>query len=229
MKDSDKSGHRERLRERFTRAGLEGFHNYETLELLLTYAIPRRDVKPLAKELVREFGTLRGVMDASREKLQRVNGIGENAAILLCLIKEISGSYLKERIMGRDAVTSAEDVIGFLDMTLSGENIEKFLGLYLNAKNEILAVEVLHEGTIDSTVVYPRKAIEFAIAHNAKSVIFVHNHPSGDPTPSRSDHALTLSLLKAATPMNIKIHDHIIIGKKGYYSTQEEGEMPVVR
>src|SRR3990170_3062151 len=185
MPDEDsKAGHMERLRERFKKAGLAGFHDYEVLELILTYAIPRRDVKPLAKTLIERFKGLRGVLDASFEELYSVNGIGENAALLLKFMKEVSGEYLKERVMKKDVIRSPEDVLNYLNLTLSGEKVEKFLAIYLNSKNEILSVETLHEGTIDQTVVYPRKVIENAFRHNARSIIFVHNHPSGDPTPS---------------------------------------------
>jgi len=224
MPDEDsKAGHRERLRERFKKAGLAGFHDYEVLELILTYAIPRRDVKPLAKTLIERFKGLRGVLDASFEELHSVNGIGENAALLLKFMKEVSGEYLKERVMKKDVIRSPEDVLNYLNLTLSGEKVEKFLAIYLNSKNEILSVETLHEGTIDQTVVYPRKVIENAFRHNARSIIFVHNHPSGDPTPSVKDRELTKELHKAASAVDIIVHDHIIIGKNGHFSARDGG------
>jgi DNA repair protein RadC len=218
-----KAGHRGRLRERFIKSGLEGFHDYEAVELLLTYAIPRRDVKPLAKILIQRFKGLRGVFDATLEELSTVKGVGENAAVLIKLLKEAAGAYLKEGVMKKDVVRSAKDVVDYLNLTLSGEKVEKFLALYLNSKNEILGVETLHEGSIDRTFVYPRKAIENAFKHNARSVIFVHNHPSGDPTPSEVDRKLTKELEAAASALDIIVHDHIIIGEKTHFSGKERG------
>lgn len=162
-------------------------------------------------------------MDASFEELYNVDGIGENASTLIRLIKEMAGEYLKERVMGKDVIRSARDVINYLAIALSGEKVEKFLALYLNSKNEVLGVETLHEGTIDQTAVYPRTIIESAFRHNAKSLILVHNHPSGDPTPSKSDRELTKGLERAASTLDILIHDHIIIGKNGHFSAREAG------
>jgi DNA repair protein RadC len=216
-------GHRRRLRERFKKSGLEGFHDYEVVELLLTFAIPRRDVKPLAKHLIKRFKGLRGLFDATSEELSSIKGVGDNAAVLVRLVKEAAKEYLRERMMKRDVIRSPKDVADYLNLTLSGEKVEKFLALYLNSKNEILGVETLHEGAIDRTFVYPRKAIENAFKHNARSIIFVHNHPSGDPTPSDVDRRLTKELEAAASALDIIVHDHIIVGKNGHFSSREEG------
>ncbi|VAV84474.1 UPF0758 family protein [hydrothermal vent metagenome] len=221
--NNENSGHRARLRERFLKSGLEGFHDYEVVELLLTFAIPRRDVKPLAKKLIKDYKGLRGLLDATPEELSATDGIGANAAVLIALIKEMAGAYLKERIEKKHVVSSAKDLLDYLNMTLSGEKVEKFLAVYLNSKNEILGVETLHEGTINQTVVYPRKVIEKAFKHNARSVVFVHNHPSGDPTPSKTDRLLTDELVEAARTVDIKVHDHIIIGKTRHTSLRDLG------
>lgn len=220
---NENAGHRGRLRDRFLKSGLEGFHDYEVVELLLTYAIPRRDVKPLAKRIVKEFGGLRGVLDATTEELMAVRGVGEHSSVLISLVKEMAGAYLKERIEKKHVVGSAKDLLNYLNLTLSGEKVEKFLAVYLNSKNEILGVETLHEGTINQTVVYPRKVIEKAFKHNARSIIFVHNHPSGDPTPSKTDRLLTDKLVEAARTVDIKVHDHIIIGKTKHTSLRDLG------
>lgn len=217
------AGHRKRLRDRFLKSGLQGFHDYETVELLLTYAIPRRDVKPLAKKLIERFGGLKGVFDAASIELASIEGVGKNASILVNLIKAVSVEYLKERALKKDVIRSSKDVLDYLKVTLSGEKLEKFLAVYLNAKNEILSIETLQEGTIDQTAVYPRKAMERALRHNAKSVIFVHNHPSGDATPSKSDRELTRNLKAAAKTMDIIVHDHIIIGRNTHVSCKELG------
>ena len=216
-------GHRKRLRERFKKVGLKGFHEYEFIELLLTYAIPQRDVKPLAKELIQRFDGLKGIFDASVEELTSVTGIGERTALLIKLLKEGATLYLKTRIKSKEVLSSPLDVFNFCQHALSGEKNEKFMVIYLTAKNEVIEVETLEEGTINQTAVYPRKVIEEALRHNAAALIFVHNHPSGDPTPSQTDRLLTEDLEKAASTIDIAIHDHIIIGKNSHFSGRENG------
>ena len=215
--------HRRILKERFKQGSLQGFHSYEILEFLLLYAVPKKDVKPLAKALITRFKGLRGVFDATPEEFKGVTGIGENAVVLIKLLKDITGVYLKERMMGKDIITCTRDVLDYLKLTLSGERVEKFLAIYMNGRNEVLAIEILHEGTINQTVVYPRKAIEKAFKHNASSVVFVHNHPSGDATPSDVDWQLTRVLDRAALAVDLFVHDHIIIGKNRHFSARENG------
>lgn len=215
--------HRRSLKARFRKGSLEGFHDYEILELLLLYAVPKKDVKHLAKSMLKRFRGIRGVFDASAEELKTVEGMGENAAVLIKLVKDMTGVYLKERMMGSDVMRCTKDVLDYLNLTLSGERVEKFLAIYLNARNEVLAVETLHEGTINQTAVYPRKAIEKAFKHNARSVIFVHNHPSGDATPSNVDRQLTRVLDRAALAVDLLVHDHLIIGKSKHFSARENG------
>lgn len=216
-------GHRKRLRERFQKAGLDAFHDYEFIELLLTYAIPQKDVKPIAKELIQHFHGIKGIFDASVDELTTVKGIGERAAILIKLLKEGSTFYLKTRIQGNEILSSPQDVFNFCHHAISGERNEKFMVIYLSTKNEVIEVETLEEGTINQTAVYPRKIIEGALKHNASALIFVHNHPSGDPTPSRTDRQLTEDLKQAASTMDITVHDHIIIGKNSHFSGRENG------
>jgi DNA repair protein RadC len=173
------AGHRSRLRDRFRKAGLAGFHDYEVLELLLTFAIPRRDVKPYARALIKRFGDLRGVFDASLEDLQTVQGIGPSAATIIKFLKEAASLYLKERIRGRTPLDSPAAVIEYCRHSLVGERNELFRVIYLNPRDEILDIETVAEGTVDYTAVYPRKIIEGGLRHNAVGVVFVHNHPGG--------------------------------------------------
>ena len=214
---------KKRLKERFKAGSLDSFHNLEILELLLAYAVPGKDIKALAAALIQRFKSFRAVFDASQEDLRTVPGMGESAALLIRLIKDMAGVYLRERLSGKDLIRNPKDVLDYLNLTLSGERVEKFLAIYLNSRNELLAIETLHEGTINQTVVYPRKAIEKAFKHNAKAVIFVHNHPSGDSTPSGVDRQLTKTLDRAALAVDIIVHDHIIIGKSNHFSARENG------
>jgi len=216
-------GHRERLRERFLRAGAKGLQDYELLELLLSYAIPRKDVKPQAKELLRRFGSLAGVMDASPEEVQEVKGIGPRAATLLRLAKEMGEVYLGERMRGVDVLSSPSRVVDFCLFRLKGEGEEKFMVIYLNVKNEVMDYEVIQEGTVDRSVVYPRRVAEKALRRKAASVIVVHNHPSGHPDPSPEDRRITRELVEALRPLEIRLLDHIIVGKRGYFSFREKG------
>ncbi len=214
---------RDRLRSRFVANGFEGFCREEVLELILSYAAPKKDPRLLSGELLKRFKGLRGILDASPDELRQTGFFSESGCVMLKLLKEAAGAYLNERIIGREVLTDAGGLLDYLGLTLSGERIEKFLAVYLNARNEALAIEVLHEGTINQTVVYPRKAIEMAFKHNARAVIFVHNHPSGDPTPSNMDRQLTKVLDRAAAAVDLTVLDHVIIGRSGHYSAREHG------
>ena len=218
-------GHRNRLRERFMKAGAEGFHDYELIELLLTYAVPRRDVKPLAKELMNRFGSLAGIIDASQKELEEAKNIGPASAVLVRLVKEICSEYMAERIQERDLVSSPGAVVDFARMRLAGLPNETFAVLFLNVKNEVMNYEIIHEGTIDRAVVYPRRIIEYALGHHAAGLILIHNHPSGHPEPSSEDRDITQAIIHAARTVDIRVLDHIVIGGDGYFSFAEEGEM----
>ena len=223
MTTNPHEGHRRRLRERYRKSGLNGFHDYEFIELLLTYAIPQRDVKPIAKELILRFGGIRGIFDASLEELTSIKGIGERTALLIKLLKEGSTLYLKDRVKGNEILSSPQHVLDFCHHTLSGEKNEKFMVIYLTTKNELIDTEILEVGTINQTAVYPRKVVEGALKQNASALIFVHNHPSGDPAPSQTDRKLTEALVKAALTIDVTVHDHIIIGKNTHFSGREGG------
>jgi DNA repair protein RadC len=214
--------HRRRLRERFGMAGTEGMHDYESLELLLTYAIPRVDVKPLAKDLIRRFGSLSGVVDADRRELESVRGIGAQSAVLIRLVKELCVAYMAERMQGRDLLSDPKAVVDFARIKLAGLPHENFLVIFLNVKNEVLDYESVHEGTVDRAVVYPRRIIEAALARHAAGIILVHNHPSGHPEPSAEDAHLTRAVQEAGRALDIRVLDHVVVGRDGHYSFAEE-------
>ena len=214
-------GHRERLRERLLKTGAEGLHDYEILELLLTYAFPRKDVKPVAKKLIKHFGSLSNVLDASVEELQEVPGLTPRSAFLLPLVKEASNSYLAEKMKQKDLLTSPQAAVEFARAKLVGRTNESFMVIYVNTRNEATDYEILHEGTLDSSVVYPRRIIEGAINHHASGLLLVHNHPSGHTDPSSEDKHITQAIMKAAQTMDIHVLDHVIVGKGGYFSFAE--------
>jgi len=197
----------------------------DMLERLLSYAVKERELKDASTGLMKRFKGLRGVLDASHEELKDSGWVGEGGAVFLKFVKEAAGVYLKERMMGKDALGNMKCVLDYLNLTLSGERIEKFLAIYLGQKNEVLSVDVLHEGTINQTVVYPRKAIERAFRHEASGVIFVHNHPSGDPAPSQMDRQLARTLESASAAVDLEVVDHIVIGKNRHFSARENGWM----
>lgn len=219
--------HRKRLRERFKRTGGQGLEEYEALELLLTYVIPRRDVKPLAKRLIKHFGSVSKVFDARQKELEQFPGLGNASATLFKLVKELFILYTKDEMMEeRDVLSSPESVIKFLRAKLAGLHNEAFLTVFLNVKNEVIANEIISEGTVNRVVVFPRKIIESALHHNASRVILVHNHPSGKVKPSDEDKKLTEIIVNATKALDIKVLDHIVVGKEGHFSFVENNLMP---
>jgi DNA repair protein RadC len=222
---AEHDGHRKRLRERFEQSGLDAFHDHEVLELLLTYAIPRRDVKPLAKELLRQFGCLSAVLDAPLAKLKHVSGVGDHAAVLLALAPRLLDRYQRDRWQTRRAFHSTPEVVTYLRPELSGETHEVFCVLALNSQNSLIAMERVQQGTVNKTIVFPRLVVEAALKHRATAVILAHNHPSGEPKPSAADRQLTQRLRKTLQDLDIAVHDHVIIAGSDYYSFAENGEM----
>jgi DNA repair protein RadC len=221
---SGSPGHRKRLRERFLRSSLEGFHDYEVVELLLTFAIPRRDVKPLAKALVARFKGLSGIFEASAGELMEVTGCGERSVELIALLKEAASVYVNEKAAARPPVRSAADVVCFVNDHSKeyGEGAERLFALFLNSKNEILGIELLHEGEMSGALVQPRAVMEKAFGHNARSIIFVHT-ADGQASPSRGERSLAEGLEAAARSIDILVHDHIIVGKKNFLSARDLG------
>ncbi len=216
-------GHRERLREKFRRSGLAGFLDYEVVELLLSLGTPRRDCKGPAKEALREFKSLRGVLEAPPEELQRIRGIGSRNVLGLRLIHEVSRRFLRDRMIGRPACHSSREVYEYLTHALRDQKREQFKVIFLDPKNQILTEKTLFEGTVDSSAVYPREVIRDALLFGASALIFAHNHPSGDPDPSLCDKEITRDLVFAARLVEIRVLDHIVIGNNRYFSFADEG------
>lgn len=216
-------GHRKRLKERFSASALKGFHDYEAVELLLTYAIPRRDVKPLAKDLVRRFGGFKGVFDADPAELAGVRGIGENASALIKLAGTVARAYLREQSGDKSVIKCPEDAVALLEGYSGRPEAEMFFALYLNTKNEVLGVELLHEGRLESTSLSPREVIEKAFKHNARSVIFVHRTPDEFAFPAGFDRGLLAALDSAASAVDIIVHDQILLARESHLSARESG------
>jgi DNA repair protein RadC len=218
------AGHRGRLRERFSKNRLDGFHDYEVVELLLTYAIARRDVKPLAKALLRRFGTLHKLFEATRSELMEVDGVGENAATLLTLLKPLTKEYLGARIDTRQKITSAEDAVA------AAKNVAPAIGslstLYLNTKNEVLYVEEAGAAYGQEGSITPKAIIESAIERNAKSIIFVRTLSPDAPIPKsveQEELAAVKAVATAANTLDIAVHDYIISSEEEHLSAREEG------
>jgi len=217
--------HRLRLKEKFVGSGVDAFHDYEVLELLLTYAIPRRDLKPLAKELLTQFGSLKGVLDAPSGDLEQIKGIGLHTALLIKLIKDVAALYLKERAKEKAQISCTRELFDYCQTAMGGLKDEQFRVIYLDAQNRIIDVETIQDGIVNQAVVYPRKVLEKALRRKASAIILVHNHPSGHVKPSEADIRLTRTIQETARMLDILVHDHIIIGENRFFSFREEGMM----
>jgi DNA repair protein RadC len=216
-------GHRRRLREKFLRAGLGAFLDYEIVELLLTLGTPRRDCKDQAKQALKEFKSLRGVLEADVHELQKIRGIGEHNVFGIRLVQEVSRRFLKDKMLSRPYARSSREVFDYLYHSLRDLKNEHFKVLFLDPKNQIIEEKTLFEGTVDSSAVYPREIMKDALRYNATSLVFVHNHPSGDPDPSLCDREITKELVFAARIMQLKVLDHIVIGNNCYFSFADRG------
>ncbi|MBV9990095.1 MAG: DNA repair protein RadC [Alphaproteobacteria bacterium] len=216
-------GHRDRLRERFLAGGAETLPDYELMELVLFAAIPRRDVKPLAKALLARFGGFAEVIAAPHERLLEIDGIGEGVVTQLKVIEAAALRLSRTRLLGRPALSSWAALLDYCAAAMARSPREEFRVLFLDRKNILVADEVQSAGTIDHTPVYPREIVKRALEHAASAVILVHNHPSGDPTPSRADIEMTRQIQDAAKPLGIAVHDHIVIGRNGHASFKSLG------
>ena len=220
---SESAGHRRRLRQKFLQGGLAGFLDYEIIELLLTLGTPRKDCKHQAKTALKRFKSFSAVLEAAEDDLKEIPGVGPHNIFGIKLIREVSRRFLKDRMMDRRVCNSSREVFDYLYHSMRESLREKFKVLFLDAKNRIVDEQTIFEGTVDSSVVYPREIIKAALRHNAISLIFVHNHPSGDPLPSQCDREITKDLVFSAGVMQIKVLDHIIIGSNRYFSFADEG------
>jgi len=217
------TGHRERLRERALNGGFPALPDYEALELYLFRTFPRGDVKPLAKDLLSRFGSLAGVLSASIEDLARVRGIGHAAALDLKLVHELTQRIGLEPMRKRTVIASWSALLAYLKVSLAHEPREQFRALFLDKKNQLISDELMNEGTVDHAPVYPREIARRALELAASSVILVHNHPSGDPTPSQADVEMTRQVMSAARTLNIAVHDHLVVGREGVASFKALG------
>jgi DNA repair protein RadC len=211
-------GHRERLRERFHSAGPDALSDYELLEMALFPALPRRDTKPLAKALLKRFGSFAEVVHAPEALLREVDGIGDASVHQIKLIAAAAGRIAKGELRQRTLLSSWTDVIGYCRTTMAFAEKEQFRLLFLDKRNQLIADEVQQTGTVDHTPVYPREVIKRALELSATALILVHNHPSGDPTPSQADIQMTRAIVDIAAPLGIAVHDHIIVGRSGHAS-----------
>jgi len=217
-------GHRERLREKFLKSGFHGFSEYEVVELLLTLAIPRKDVKKPAKDLIAKFRNLRGILDASFEELQEIDGIGSVAPVALRIIREAANLYLQQSAEDRDSFEEPESLFRFWRARIGPLKDEVFEVGYLDSGYRVLrdGIERMEEGTTDRASVYPRRVIEAALKRKAAAVVFAHNHPNGDVQPSEHDKVLTRALVMAATTVSIKVLDHLIVSPDEVFSFRKE-------
>lgn len=219
------TGHRQRLRERFLRGGEAALNNYELLELLLFGANPRADMKPLAKDLLNAFGNINGVLNADQAALLKIPGVGESAIAIIHAVHATMVRSLREQIKQRPVLSSWNQVLDYCHLTMGYLKNEQLRLLYLDSKNYLISDEVQQTGTINHTPIFPREVVKRALDHGAAAIIIVHNHPSGDPSPSAEDIEMTKQIRNISNQLGILLHDHIIIAKSRHYSFKSEGLM----
>jgi DNA repair protein RadC len=226
-KDNLHAGHRERLRKRFLEEGLDTFEDHQILELLLFHVIPREDTNPIAHRLIKRFGSLSAVLEADPKDVAGVERIGDNAAVFLSMIPQVTRRYFHDRVVrDRPKLNTSEAVTEYLIPLMAGRPEEVFYVLCLDTQCRVVYPALISEGTIKEAVVYPRQVVEEAIRHRAASVILAHNHPAGTAKPSQQDHKLTRLLVQALGPLDIKVLDHIIVAGNKAFSFAVEGIMP---
>ena len=218
-------GHRDRLRARFAEKGADSLADYELLELYLFRSIPRRDVKPIAKELIAKFGSFAEVIAAPVDRLTEVKGISEKIALDLKILRAAATKLGQESVLGRPVLSSWSALLDYCRSAMQFETTEQFRVLFLDLKNRFIADEVLGQGTVDRAPVYPREILKRALAHESTAIILTHNHPSRDPTPSQSDIDITKEIVQACKPIRVAVHDHLIIGRDNIVSFKSLGLM----
>ncbi len=218
-------GHRQRIREKFLNNGGSALADYEILEAYLTIAIPRRDVKPLAKQLIAKFGSFAEVINAKNEDLLSVSGVGENTLFALKIVSEAARRMSWEMLKDKDApvIADMDALIDYCRMAMAYQDVEEFRLIYLNGKNRVIAEVTQQKGTINHVAIHPREVVKSALDNHASAVIMVHNHPTGDTTPSRADIDMTKKVNEALSAVNIQLHDHVIVSKYGCYSFRSAG------
>ena len=216
-------GHRERMRQRLLQRGAETLSDYEVIEFLLFGAKPRADVKPIAKALIGRFGSLAGVLSAEPAELSKVPGMGDSSIAALKIVPEAAKRLAREELVDRPVITSWDQLLAYCRISVAREKVERFHLLFLDRKNKLIADEIQQRGTVDHTPVYPREVVKRALELGASAIILVHNHPSGDPTPSRADIDMTREIKEAAEKLGIQVHDHLVIGRSGHSSFKSLG------
>jgi len=211
-------GHRQRLRQRFLAAGSDAVSDYEVLELILFRAIPQRDVKPLAKELIARFGSFPEAIAAPVERLKEVKGLGEAAITELKIVHAAATRLARGSVKQRPVLSSWSNVLDYCRSAMAFADKEQLRVLFLDKRNALIADEVQQTGTVDHTPVYPREVVKRALELSATAIVLVHNHPSGDPSPSRADIEMTKAIVEISRPLGIAVHDHLIVGKDGHAS-----------
>jgi DNA repair protein RadC len=219
----DHAGHRQRLRERFLAGGADALPDYELLELLLFYAVPQKDTKGIAKALIRRFGSLAGVLAAPVGALKEQDSIKDNAAVLLKAAAAVAVRVAREQVLDRPVMASWEKVLEYCRAAMAHDGVEQFRLLFLDTKNQLIADEMQQRGTVNHTPVYPREVVKRALELGATAIIMVHNHPSGDPSPSKADIEMTRAVADVAGKLGITVHDHIVIARSGHRSLRGMG------
>lgn len=225
---NNREGHRKRLQERYLSCGYKSLADYEIIEFLLFPIIPRRDTKALAKELLEKFSTIEGIFEANPKELKKVKGLGDVSTTYLKFIGDLFSYYYEDKVLNdkennRISIRSKNQLLNYLRKNIGISKIEEFKVIFLNSNNEVLGVETLFQGTIDKSAVYPRKILERVMFYNARSIIFAHNHPSGNTSPSSKDIEITKMMKEFFKMVDVSVLDHIIISRDSYFSFLEEG------
>jgi len=218
-------GHRQRLRERFIKSGLAGFHDYEVIELLFEKGGTRKDCKDAAKAALAKFKTLQGVLEASSYELCQIGGIGPRNSFGIKMVKAVSDRYREKKLIQKNPLNNSRELFDYLNHDIGDKTREYFKIIFLDSKNQVISTETHSKGTLTASSVYPREVVYSALANRAAALIFAHNHPSGDPQPSREDVAITRQLVYAGKIMGLAVHEHIIIGGNSYYSFADQGQI----